>query len=238
MTEPDSDSIPLQPVGEWGTMSDVSQENIQENLSLEQLHVLIEDLLDEQRFNEVREALAPFHPSEIADLISGFGGLQRNQIFDLLTSELRAEVLIELEEFDQEKLLDRMTDGQIGQVLDQLDSDDAADIAGTLDDERRLRVLEATDPEDRDEVERLLTYDEETAGGIMALEMVTVSADATAREGVEAVRTATEEGMEDIHYLYVVENGGKFVGRVKIIDLMLASGIHPSQIFWMRIRLP
>ncbi len=200
-----------------------NQTNPVERPKLEDLFKVIQTLLDEQKFDETRALVEGLHPAEVAGLMGGFGAFERNLIFDLVFPDLQHEVLAELEESDQEDVLERMTEERIGNILGELDSDDAADIAALLDEPLRLRVLAATDAEDREEVERLLGYDEETAGGLMAVELVTVSDSACVIDAVEAVREARErEHVEEIHYVYVVDKQSKLVGRISILEMMLA----------------
>lgn len=201
----------------------ISEYGVSERPRLEDLRRTLEKLLVEDRFDEVRTLFASLHPAEIAALVTGLGALERNLAFDLTQPEKQHEVLSELEEADQETLLERMTDERISDIIVRLDSDDAADIAGLLDDEVRKRVLQATELEDRAEVERLLEYDEESAGGLMAVELVTVRDAATVAEAIETVRRVKESGeIDDIHYVYAVDKEQRLKGRVSILDLMLA----------------
>lgn len=190
--------------------------------ALEDLQRVLATYLQNERFDQVRDLLSRLHPAEIAALMTGLGAFERNLVFDLSPPDEQHEILVELEESDQEDLLDRLTDQRIAQVLLQLDSDDATDIAALLDDTTRERVLEATPEEDRGEIEQLLGYAEDTAGGLMAVELVTVLNTQTVRDAVEAVRSARQEGMEDIHYVYVVDGKGRLKGRMALMELMLA----------------
>ncbi len=203
-----------------------------ERPALDDLRKVLTELLDNEQFDEIGAFLSELHPAEIAVLIGASGALERNIVFDLVGEENQHEVLAELEESDQERLLDRMSDEKIGDIIEQLESDDAADIVGLLDEPVRQRVLEATEAEDREEVEKLLLYDEESAGGLMALEMVTVKDTVTVQNAIEVVRKAkVTEDIDDIHYVYVVDSELHLRGRISILDLMLASpGIKVSEI--------
>ncbi len=189
---------------------------------LEELQQLLKKYLQDERFDKLSDFLQSMHPAEIAAMMTGFGGFERNLVFDLTPKEIQPDVLAELEENDQERLLERLSDERIAEIFRLLESDDATDLAALLDDTTRERVLEATHQEDREEVEQLLEYDEETAGGLMAVELVTVLEDKNVKDAIEAVRKAKEIGIEDIHYVYVVNRENKIVGGVSSIDLMLA----------------
>jgi len=196
--------------------------NVTQQPSLEDLQAVLRDYLEREKFDQLRELLNEMHPAEVAAVMTGIGAFERNLIFDLTPVDRQHEVLTELEEGDQERVLDRLSDQRIANYLLQLESDDATDIALLLDENTRERVLEATPEEDRQEVEQLLEYDEEVAGGLMAVEMTTVNTEGTVRDAVEAVRKAKKAGMEDIHYVYVVDKKQVLKGRISILDIMLS----------------
>ncbi len=190
--------------------------------SLDDLRNALGTYLASERFDRVRELLTRMHPAEIAALMAGLSGTHRNLVFDLIEQERQHEVLSEMEESDQESLLDRLDDKRIGEILIELDSDDRADLAGLLDESTLQRVLEATPEEDRQEVETLLGFEEDSAGGLMAVELVTVLDNQVVRDAILAVRRAKEEDIEDIHYVYVVDAHGRLKGRIELMNLLLA----------------
>lgn len=194
---------------------------------LEDMRRALSTFLAEERFDRVRELVVNLHPAEIAALMSGLSGTHRNLVFDLIEGDRQHEVLSELEEGDQERMLERLDDKRIGDLLLQLDSDDAADLAGLLDESTLERVLEVTPEEDRDEVVRLLEFDEESAGGLMAVEPATVAVNGTVGDAIKAVRKARDEGIEDIHYVYAVDKRGRLKGRIEIMDLVLVNRNTP-----------
>ncbi len=189
---------------------------------LDELRQVITDYLHHGQFDRIQDLIATMHPAEIAALITGMGGLERNILFDLSPAEEQPEVLAELEEGDQERLLKRLSDDRIAHILGDLESDDATDLAALLDEPTRERVLQATPEEDREEVKQLLEYDGETAAGLMAVELVTVGSDKTVNDAVGVVRGARAAGVEEFHYVYVVSPGGRLEGRITMLDLMLA----------------
>ncbi|MCB2199209.1 magnesium transporter [bacterium] len=194
---------------------------------LEDLQRALSTYLDQERFDQVRELLVRMHPAEVAALMTGLSAFERNLVFDLSPADEQHEVLIELEESDQESLLERLGDERIAEIMLQLDSDDATDLAALLDESTLKTVLEATPTEDREELVQLLGYDEESAGGLMATELVTARDSDTVREAVEAVRNARREGIEDIHYVYIVDADERLKGRITLLDIMLAPRSQP-----------
>ena len=194
---------------------------------LHDLQQALSTYLDEERFDQVRELLTKMHPAEVAALMTGLSAFNRNLVFDVAPVDTQHEILIELEEGDQERLLERLSDERIAEIMLQLDSDDATDLAALLDESTLKTVLDATPEEDREELVQLLGYDEESAGGLMATELVTVRVADTVRDAVEAVRKARKEGMEDIHYVYVIDQDEKLRGRISLLDIMLATRSQP-----------
>ena len=194
---------------------------------LEDLYRAVSMYLEREEYARIQDLLGRLHPAEIAAIITGMGGLERNILFDLSPPEMQHEVLVELEEGDQEDLLKRLGDERIAHILLQLESDDATDIAALLDEPTLERVLEVTPEEDREEVQQLLEYDEESAGGLMAVELVTVRSDGKARDAAAAVRAARKAGVEDLHYVYVVDGEGKLEGRIPMVELVLADPDTP-----------
>ncbi|MCB2211289.1 magnesium transporter [bacterium] len=190
--------------------------------NLEDLQKVVADYLHEENFEPVRTLLSTLHPAEIAVLMNGLNSTERNFVFDMVSPEEQHDVIIELEEPDQERVLERLEDERIIEVLHNLESDDATDIIALLDETTRERVLEASAKKDREELEELLAYEEDTAGGLMALEVVTVFANKTAYDAVEMVRTARTRGIDNIHYIYVIDRSKVLKGRIPLIDLMLA----------------
>jgi magnesium transporter len=191
--------------------------------SLKDLENRIETLVEDGNVEELQELLNSLHPSDIADLFPRLGRLEQNFVWDLLPDEVSSDVLVELEEPAQEELLDALSEGEIVRLVDELESDDAADVIGTLDGEKAQKVLDTMDLESRMEVRRLLDYDEETAGGIMALEVASVTESDTVRQAVDKLRDLVEnEGVEDIYNVYIVNEDGKLQGMLNLRQFILA----------------
>jgi magnesium transporter len=183
----------------------------------------IEDLVEAGEVEELQQLLSSLHPSDIADIFPRLGRLEQNFVWDLLPEQLSPEVLVELDEHIQEKLLKKLPEGEIGRLLDELESDDAADVVGALDEEKAQKVLSTLDLESRREMRRLLAYEEDTAGGIMALEVAAVLETDTVDQAIQKIRDLHEkEGIEDIYTVYVTSQDGVLKGAVSLRQLILA----------------
>jgi len=198
-----------------------------ENVRLDELRQAFSSYLGDEQYDRINDLLDTMHPAEIAALITGMSGLERNLLFDLCPEDKQHEVLVGLEESDQEQLLKRLDHDRIAEILEHLESDDATDIAALLDEPTREQVLKATPQEDREEVEHLLEYDEDSAGGLMAVELITITDDKKVNHAVDIVRTGKETEEEEFHYIYVVSSDGKLKGRISMIDLVLAERDQP-----------
>lgn len=190
---------------------------------LTELRRKIEQMVQDGEVDELQELLIHLHPSDIADLFPRLGHMEQNFVWDLLPDEITPDVLIELDEPVQEELLDALSEGEIGRLVDELESDDAADVVGTLDEEKAQKVLETLDLESRRDVKRLLTYEEDTAGGIMALEVASVLETSTVSQAVQELRDLVEnEGVEDIYNVYIVSQDGILRGALNLRQFILA----------------
>ncbi|MFH1861814.1 MAG: magnesium transporter, partial [bacterium] len=182
----------------------------------------IEELVESGEVDELQELLSRLHPSDIAFLFPKLDRLEQNFVWDLLPEDTHSDVLVELDETSQEKLLDTLSEGEIGRIVDDLESDDAADVIAALDEEKAQKVLETLDLESRREVRRLLDYDEDTAGGIMALEVVAVQETDSVQQAIQKIRDLHEtEGIEDIYTVYVISQDGVLKGFVQLRQLVL-----------------
>ncbi len=190
------------------------------------------DLLDEQLIADVKrriaegdrallkESLDRLRPADVADLIENLDPQERLYVFEVLEPDGAGDVLVEIEAPVQGRILSDLDDQAISKIVQELDSDDAADLVGDLPAERAREIIERLDGEASEELEKLLPYAEDTAGGIMALEFVAVNADATVQEAIEGIREKREE-VENLYYVFVINDSGRLVGVISIKDLIL-----------------
>lgn len=159
-------------------------------------------------------------PADLADLVEHLEPDERLFIFQILEPEGAGEVLVEIEPPVQESIINRLDNEAISEIVEELDSDDAADLVGDLPAERAREVIRAVGDEVSEELGRLLPYEEDTAGGIMALEFVAVRADNTVRDAIEIIRGKSEE-VENLYYVWVVDDYERLAGLVALKDLLL-----------------
>lgn len=172
-----------------------------------------------------RKELDELHPADIAELYQDLDIDQAEFLYRLLDDDTAADVLMELDEDDRRKLLEGMKAEDIAkQVIDHLDTDDAVDIIQELDEEDRDEILSHIDDvEQAGDIIDLLKYDEDTAGGLMGTEMIVVNENWSMPECIKQMRMQAED-MDEIYYVYVVDNDDKLRGVLPLKELIT----HPS----------
>jgi magnesium transporter len=157
----------------------------------------------------VREA-HDYEPADLADVLARLEELERVVAVRALPAELSSQALAEMpEDAHAEETLAALDPEQAAEIVEELEDDDAADILRELDAETKEHILQAV--EDRVEVERLLRYDEETAGGRMTTHLVTVRDIATTTEALDDIRRQAEE-VEEFYQVFVVDGHRRLVG--------------------------
>jgi magnesium transporter len=187
----------------------------------------LEDLSDaiaEGRDTFLQSELEELHPADIAEIFDQLKAPELSYLFKLLEGEKAADVMIELDEDDREKLLSTLTSKEIAnRVIDNIDSDDAADLLAELSDKKQAEVIaNITDAEQRSDISDLLRYDEDSAGGIMAKELVKVRRSWTIARSIREMRKQAED-IDDVYTIYVTDDEDKFVGTLSLKNLLFSS---------------
>lgn len=168
-------------------------------------------------------------PADLADVLTTLDEKERVTVVQALPPELSSQALAEMpEEAHASETLAALDPGQAAEIVEELDDDDAADILGELDEARQEQIL--SEVEHRSEVDRLLRYDEETAGGLMTTHMVTVPDTATAAQALEEIRRQAEE-VEDFYQVFVVDAEHRLVGTLPFKDLVISRPERPVRAF-------
>ncbi|MDR0620572.1 MAG: magnesium transporter [Deltaproteobacteria bacterium] len=178
-------------------------------------------LLEENRESELVSILSSLHPADIAEALSLLDMEDTIKVMSLLDIQQAADVLVELSESSRDNVAQGLPREQLTKLVAEMDSDDAADIVGDLDGQAQEEVLSAIDSEESEEVRRLLMYDEETAGGIMQLELVSVQDTDKVSQVIEKIRELSDE-VEDFEVVFVVDHNQGLKGVVSLKSLVLA----------------
>lgn len=180
----------------------------------------IELLVEERNDKELLLHLQDLHHADIAEILEELALDEATYIIKLLDSEKTAEVLMELHEDDREKILNNLSSKEIADELEEMDTDDAADILAELSEERKEEVIASIeDTEHAEDLKELLRYDEDSAGGLMAKELVRVRETWTVAGCVREMRRQAEN-VTRVHSIYVVDKDDKLIGRLSLKDLL------------------
>ncbi|MBT7704524.1 MAG: magnesium transporter [Polaribacter sp.] len=199
-------------------------------MGFEITNTLFENLtiyIDTKNDEAISSLFAEVHYADIAEVLDEIKFEEAVYIIKLLDSETTAAVLMETDEDTREKILKNLTAKEIAEEIAELDSDDAADMIAELPEERQEAVMSKIEDEEHvKEIEELLTYDENSAGGLMAKELVQVNENWTVLKCVKEMRIQAEE-VTRVHSIYVVDDKGKLKGRLSLKDLLVASTRTP-----------
>jgi magnesium transporter len=170
-----------------------------------------------------------FEPADLAEVLTALDEKERVSVVQALPPELSSQALAEMpEDAHAEETLAALDPDLAAEIVEELDDDDAADILGELDPTRQEQILSAV--EHRSEVDQLLRYDEETAGGLMTTHMVTVTDTATAEQALEEIRRQAEE-VEDFYQVFVVDTENHLMGTLPFKDLVISRPERPVRAF-------
>lgn len=183
----------------------------------------ITSYIDASNNRAIVKLFKEMHYADIADIVEEISFDNSIYLIKLLDSEKTSGVLTELDDELREKILQNLSAKEIAEEVEELDSDDAADIIGELSEERQEAVMSQIEDEEHvKEIEELLTYSENSAGGLMAKELVKVNENWTVLKCVREMR-AQAENVTRVHSIYVVDNKNKLKGRLSLKDLLIAS---------------
>lgn len=172
---------------------------------------------------EFLQLLEGIHAADLAEVLETFEQEERSLIFEKLSPEMAADVLVEFDQDERIELIASYSSEEIAQELvGNMDSDDAADLLSELSDDLTREVLsQVDDVEQAKRIAQLLTHEEDTAGALMATELVKVSEDLTALRCVAAMRNQAEN-IDKVHAVYVVNDDEILVGTLSLKKLLTA----------------
>ncbi|EGJ70924.1 magnesium transporter [Bacteroides coprosuis DSM 18011] len=173
----------------------------------------IKALIKNKAQSQLKDELQKLHPADIAELLNDLSYTEAKDIYRLLDNEIAADVLVEMDEDIRKDFLELLPSATIAKrFIDHMDTDDAVDLMRDLDTEKQSEILSHIDDvEQAGNIVDLLKYDEHTAGGLMATEMVKVNENLSMPECLKEMRAQAEE-LDEIHYVYVVDDDDRLQG--------------------------
>jgi magnesium transporter len=171
---------------------------------------------------ELEKVLQGYHASEIAILFEKLPQEAKERIINILPTDIASEVISEMdEEHHPEELLVNLHPEKRSEIVEELDYDDATDIISQLDEEQQHEILKDIDQEDASSIRALLSYDEDTAGGLMNSEVIKVNINLDKKGALDAIIHQSEE-MEELYTIYVVDDHDILKGILSIKTIIKA----------------
>ncbi len=165
--------------------------------------------------------LRELHPADLASIIDQLAPRDRAGVMASLDDEAAADAIEEMEPDTQVEVLEDLPPERAADILEEMSPDDAADLVADLSDAARAEILPLMERAEADEVRELLGYPEDTAGGLMTTEYVSILASLTATQTIDRLREL-EPDAETIYYVYVVDEDDRLVGVLSLRDLIVA----------------
>ena len=173
----------------------------------------VKNFIEQKDAENVKALLIDLHPADIAELCNDLAPEEARFVYRLLDNETAADVLVEMDEDVRKEFLELLPSETIAKrFVDYMDTDDAVDLMRDLDEEKKEEVLShIEDIEQAGDIVDLLKYDEDTAGGLMCTEMVTVNENWSMPECLKEMSLQAEQ-LDEIYYVYVIDDDERLQG--------------------------
>ncbi len=192
---------------------------------MEQVNVTLTEtirvLLEEKKYNTLRDILATMKPYDIAAVFEELQDEKMAILFRILPKELAAETFVEMDDETQQFLIHGFSDSELKEVVDELFVDDAVDLIEEMPANVVKRILRQADKDMRKQINELLKYPEDSAGSIMTTEFIVLRSEMTAEMAIKRIRR-TGVDKETIYTCYVTDDDNKLIGITTVKDLLLS----------------
>ena len=179
--------------------------------------------IEQRNANALKKRAHEYHYADLAEIVDELSIEEGIYLIKLLDSEKTSDVLTEVDEDIRESILELLSVKEIAEEVEELDSDDAVDLIAELPEARQAAVIAQIEDDGRaQDIQELLAYDEDSAGGLMAKELVKVNENWTVTKCVREMRTQASE-VKRVHSIYVVDDENKLIGRLSLKDLLTAN---------------
>jgi len=189
----------------------------------DELLTQIKSDIEQRNTTALKKHTSEYHYADLAEIIDELTIDEGIYLIKLLDSEKTSDVLTELDEDIREQILELLSVKEIAEEVEELDTDDAVDLISELPEERQAEVIaQIEDEEHAQDIQELLSYDEDSAGGLMAKELVKVNENWTVTKCVREMRMQASE-VKRVHSIYVVDDNNILLGRLSLKDLLTAN---------------
>lgn len=182
----------------------------------------IEELIENNSELELHNYIESMHAADIAEVLENLEPDDQILVFGLLSDELATEVLEQINSEDFNSLIKELSDEKTVTLLDLMSQDDIVDKLIDLPEERQQEIISFLDYEDAESVKELLVYEEDTAGGIMTKDFVSVKKDYSIYYAIESLRALAPDA-ETIYYVYVLDDHDRLVGIISLRQLLVSA---------------
>jgi magnesium transporter len=193
------------------------------SISWEQCSILEADPQRRLRLNVSNEILERMHPADLADIVEELSPDDREAIFETIDSEVAAEALSEVEPDIQASILESLETEKAADIVEEMAPNEAADVLAELEEQTSEDILQEMEQAPKTEVEELLEYRENSAGGLMNTEYVALPGTATVADAIEALK-AHEEILEKLNTIFLVDENEHLTASVPLARLFTAAG--------------
>jgi CBS domain-containing protein len=178
------------------------------------------------RLRVSRSGVRRLHPADLAEIAGDLPPAEGVELLETLEEEVAADTLEEMTPEDQVRMLEALGPERAARLLERMSPDDAADLIQDLDREDAEALLSEMDRDEAAEILKLLGYEEESAGGLMTTEFVTVEPEETCQGVIDALRRRVPDE-EHAYHVFVTDDEEKLVGEISLYELVVASGDAP-----------
>jgi magnesium transporter len=192
----------------------------------EQCSIIEADPQRRLRLNINNQILERMHPADLADIVEDLSPDDREAIFETIDSEVAADTLSEMEPDVQASILESLETEKAADIVEEMSPHEAADALAELEEQTSEDILEEMEVEPKAEVEELLEYKENSAGGLMNTEYVALPEDTTVAGAMEALKVH-EEILENLNTLFLVDESDHLKATVPLARLFTAAGATP-----------
>ena len=182
----------------------------------------ISDLILNKNNKEIKKIVKTLHYADLAELINELKFDESLYLLKLIDSDKTSDVLTELDDDLRERVLKEFSEKEIAGEIKELDSDDAVDILSELSEEKKEKVISLIKDESITEnIRELLNYDEDTAGGLMAKELISVNENWSVLKCLREIRKQAKD-ITRVHSIYVLNKKEELIGRLSLKDLIIS----------------
>ena len=172
------------------------------------------------KLNVTLRKLSEIHPSDLADILEELDRRERSYVFGSLNVETQADALEEADDKTRVSIIEGLPEEKASDILEEMEPDEAVDLLQDLPDDKKQELIETMEEEKREELEELLEFEEETAGGIMTTDYISCLQTDSIGQVMEIFKES-EDPLDNISYIYVTDEDEKLVGVVTLRDLIL-----------------